>query len=65
MNTVVLGGISDLPGLVAVLFYDTKPVQFLSIFFNAIKWVQKTWQVYDQETEMVRDARFLSINVNK
>ena len=31
---------------------------------NIIKWVHKTWQVYDLKAEMVRDAQFLRLNVN-
>ena len=31
---------------------------------NAIKWVQKKWQVCDPETQMVHDAHFLRLNIN-
>ena len=44
--------------------YDTKPVIFISIGCNAIKWVQKKRQVYDPKTKMVSDVHFLSLNVN-
>ena len=57
-------GIPNLPGLVALLFYYIKPVHFLSMCCNAIKWVQKTRQVCDPETQMVRDAHFLCLNDN-
>ena len=30
---------------------------------DASKWVQKTRQVYDPKTQMVRDAHFFSLNV--
>ena len=46
----MLGGIPELTGLVAVLVYDTKPVCFILICCNAIKWVQKTRQLYDPKT---------------
>ena len=58
MKAVVLDGVPNLPSIVAVSVYDTKPVHFLSICCDAIKWVHKTRQVYDPETQMVRDAHF-------
>ena len=64
MKTAVLGGVSDLPGIVSVSVYDTKPVHFLSMCYNTIKWVEKTRQVRDTETEMVRDANFFYLNVD-
>ena len=56
--------IPNLQGLVAVSVYDIKPVHFLLMCCNTIKWVQKTWQVYDPETKMVCDAHFWRLNVN-
>ena len=47
MKAAVFDGIPDLTGLVDVSVYDTKPVHFPSMCCNAIKWVQKTRQVYD------------------
>ena len=32
--------------------------------YNDIKWDHKTRHVYDPDTQMVRDAQFLSLNVN-
>ena len=31
---------------------------------NVIKWVQKTRQVYDPDTQMVRDVDFLRLDIN-
>ena len=64
MKSAVLDGVPDLTGLVAVSVYDTNPVHFLSMCCKAIKWVQKTRQLCDPETQMVRDDHFLSFNVN-
>ena len=64
MKGVVFDGIHDLTSLFAVSFYDTKPVHFLLMIFNAVKWVQKIRQVYDPETQMVCDANFLHLNDN-
>ena len=47
VKAAVFDGIPDLTGLVDVSVYDTKPVHFPSMCCNAIKWVQKTRQVYD------------------
>ena len=63
MEAAVLDGVPDLPGLAAMLFYDTKPVHFLSMCCNAIEWIHKTRQLYDPKTQMMRDAHLLQINV--
>ena len=60
----MIDGISDLPSIVAVPVYDTKPINFLLMCCNTIKWVQKTRQVYEPKTQMVRDAHFLRLYVN-
>ena len=64
MKAAVLDGVPDVTSIVAVFFCDTKHVHFLSIFCNAIKWIHKTRQVYDPETQMVRDGHLLHLNVN-
>ena len=60
----MLDGVPDIPGLVAVSFYETKPAHFLSMCCNSIKWVQKIRQVYDPEKKMVCDTHFLRLNSN-
>ena len=60
----MLDGFLNLPGLVYVLVYYMKPFYFLSVWCNTIKWVQKTYQVYDPKTDMVLDTHFLCLNVN-
>ena len=64
MKAAIIDGVPDLPGLVAVSVYDTNTVHFLSIYRNAIKWVQKTRLMYDPDTKMVCDAQFLRLNIN-
>ena len=64
MKFALINGFPDLPGIVDMLVYDTKPVNFLLICYNAIKWVQKKRQVHDPKTNMVCDAQFLSLNIN-
>ena len=60
----MLAGVPNLIGFVAVSIYDTKPVHFILISLNTIKWFQKTRQVYDPETKMVFDTHFFHLNVN-
>ena len=60
----MLDGVPDLPGIVAVSFYDTNLFHFISMCCNSIEWIQKKQQVYDPETKMVRDAHLLRLNVN-
>ena len=45
-------------------FMTQRPVHFLSMCFNAIKWDHKTRQVYDPETQMVPYAHFLHLSVD-
>ena len=61
---MLIYGIPNLSSLVSVSVYETKPVRVLSMCCNTIKWVQKTQQVYDPKTQMVRDTHFLRLNVN-
>ena len=37
MKAVVLDGVPELPDIVAILVYDTKPVHFLLLCCNVIK----------------------------
>ena len=60
----MLYGVPYPTGFNAVSVYDKKPVHSILMCCNAIKWVQKTWQVYDSETKMVHDAHFFFLNLN-
>ena len=64
MKAVVLDGVPNLPGLVSVSVYDTKPDHFLLMCYNTIKWVQKTRQVYDPKIDVVHGAHFFLLNIN-
>ena len=61
---MVIDGVPNLPRLFVVLVYYIKTVHFFSLWYNAIEWVYKIWQVYDAKTEMVRDAHFLCLNID-
>ena len=64
MKAAVLRGDTQCPGLVAVSVYDTKPVHFLSMACDSIKWVVKNRTVYDKATQGTKKIEFLRLNVN-
>ena len=64
VKAAVLEGDGEISGLVAVSYYDQKPVHFLSTICETIKWVQCTKCVYCVETEQVEEVKFLCLNIN-
>ena len=44
--------------------YDTKPVHFLSMEVDNIKWTEKKIEVYDQSIGPLTTMKFLMLNVN-
>ena len=60
-----LVGDPDCPGLVAVSIYDTKPVHFLSMRCDAIKWIEKERLVYDKSKNKTIKLKFLRLNVTE
>ena len=64
VKAAVLEGEGAISGLVAVSYYDQKPVHFLSTICETIKWVQCTKHVYCVETEQVKKVKFLRLNIN-
>ena len=61
---VVLEGDSDIPDLVAMSYYDQKPVHFLSTICESIKWIQCEKPVYCVEMDQVETLKFLCLNIN-
>ena len=64
VKAVVLEGDDKVPGLLAVSYYDQKPVHFLSTVCEKIKWVQCEKKVYCVETEQVETMMFLWLSIN-
>ena len=60
----MLDDFQNFPSFVDLSIYDKNHAHILSTYCITIKWVQKTWQVYDPDTKMVRDAHCLHWNVN-
>ena len=55
----VLEGDSEIPHLVAMSYYDQKPVHFLSTICESIKWIQCEKPVYCVEMDQVEKLKFL------
>jgi hypothetical protein len=64
VKAAVLRGDEGCPGLVANSVYDTKPVHFLSMICEEIKWVKKHRLVYNADTGKVETMFFLRLNTN-
>jgi hypothetical protein len=64
VKAAVLLGDEGCPGLVANSVYDTKPVHFLSMICEEIKWVKKSRLVYNADTGKVETMFFLRLNTN-
>ena len=66
-NTVkaaVLKGDNECPNLVACSVYDTKPVHFISMCCESIKWIVKTRKIYDKTVGTMTKMNFLCLNIN-
>ena len=59
-----LVGDSKCPSLIAVSVYDTKPVHFLSMKADSIKWEDKPRPVYDIYIGQMSTMKFLRLDVN-
>ena len=64
VKAAVLEGDDEVPGLLAVSYYDQKPVHFLSTVCEKIKWVKCEKKVYCVETEQVETMMFLRLSIN-
>jgi hypothetical protein len=64
VKAAVLLGDAGCPGLVANSVYDTKPVHFLSMICEEIKWIKKHRLVYNCDTGKVESMYFLRLNTN-
>ncbi len=60
VKAAVLKGDPEVPDLVAVSFYDQKPVHLLSTICESIKWVVLEKNVYNRETGKREPMRFPS-----
>ena len=60
----MLRGDGQCPNLVATSVYDTKPVHFLSMSAESIKWIKKKRDVYDKVKKGIVNAEFLRLNIN-
>ena len=62
VKAALLEGDAACPNLVACSIYDTKPVHYLSMVCNTLKWVVMEKPCFNVETGMVEKLRFLRMN---
>ena len=56
-------GDSKCPSLIAVSVYDTKPIHFLSMKADSIKWEYKSIPFYDRYIGHMSTMKFLRLNI--
>ena len=59
MKASVLRGDKFCPNLVASSVYDTKPVNFLSMVCQQLKWIVKEKPAFNVDTGRLESLRFL------
>jgi hypothetical protein len=64
VKAAVLDGDPSVPNLVAVSYYDQKPVHFLSTICESIRWIQCERLVYCVDTDKTEVMKFLRLNIN-
>jgi Transposase IS4 len=64
VKAAVLDGDIECPNLLAVSVYDTKPVHFLTMNAEEIKWIECTKKVFSTETQRIETMKFLRLNIN-
>ena len=62
VKAALLEGDPNCVGLVASSVYDTKPVHYLSMVCEELKWLEVEKQVYNVDTGKVESLRFLRMN---
>ena len=64
VKTTVLRYDPSCPNQLAVSFYDTKLVHFLSMIAENIKWVELEKKIYSSELNNYTKLKFLRLNIN-
>ena len=65
VKAAMLRGDKDWPSLVASSVYDTKPVHFLIMVGQQLKWIVKEKPIFNVDTGRVESKRFLKNEHNK
>ena len=63
MKAARLVGDPDCPNLIASSEYDTKPVHYLSMVSDCIKWKKLERKVYNVHTNQMEMMEFLRLNL--
>jgi Transposase IS4 len=64
IKAAVLKGDRDCPDLIALSMYDSKPVNFLSMVAEEIKWIECKKKVYCKDTGKNETMKFLRLSIN-
>ena len=59
LKAAMLQGDPNCPDLVAMSVYDSKPVHFISMSCESIKWIEKKRQVWNQAEREMQDISYL------
>ena len=62
VKAAVLVGDPDCPNLIASSVYDTKPVHYLSMASDSIKWIVKERKVFNVDTNQIEKLQFMRLN---
>jgi len=64
VKAAVLQGDSKCPDLIGLSIYDNKPVHFISMIAESIKWIVKCRKVWNRQLRQCDTVNFLRVNVN-
>ena len=59
MKAAVLEGDEGCPNLIASSVYDSKPVHYLSMISEEVKWIEKERVIYNIDMDEVEHIKFL------
>jgi hypothetical protein len=63
-NVIAQHGDHHCPDLLAASVYDTKPVHFLTMISESIRWMEKERGIFDPTKEEMVGMKFLRLNIN-
>ncbi len=64
VKVAVLRGDLKCPELLCVSVYDTKPVNFLSMSADSVRWIRKERKAFNPDRNKEENIKFLRLNIN-
>jgi hypothetical protein len=64
VKVAVLRGDLKCPDLLCVSVYDTKPVNFLSMSADSVRWIRKERKAFNPDRNKEENIKFLRLNIN-